>query len=229
MKLFLLLSFLVFFTSCQEEQECKNETYLIRPSTEEVVIKLDYNQSRDDLTKQVQDYFEEDVCDKELVFGLDIGNQVIKAIFYVDCYTIVNCGRGRNEIYIRMNERGQVLFAGESCPNIDSIPTWTSRLLLSKHSYNKQGFKFIWSEDVPNEKLDKVFQQVTAGYLKAYQYLAHNSLQKDFCSLDTLQLKILEKKLPFVMRFDFSPSPPPPPPPTLEQIQALETSKNEQD
>ncbi len=85
MKIWKIIFLIIITSSCQNENNCKNEEYLIRPSKNDVIIKLDYNQSQKRLIENIEDLFKENICWKDKVVGLKIKDKILKTIFLKTC------------------------------------------------------------------------------------------------------------------------------------------------
>ena len=221
MKFWQILISILIITSCQINEDCKNENYLIRPLEKDVTIKLDYNQNQESLIEDVEELFSEDLCWNEKILGIEIGNKLLKTIFQKTCVDGTIRNIPISEVKILMNQKGETLLNNQII-HLDSVANWIENHFPNETDYETEEIFFLWTKESPKEKIEKVFNQITNGYLKSYNKIANKIYGKEFCELELSKVKELENTLKFRIKLGFGKVMIPPPPLTEEQIKEFE-------
>lgn len=99
----ILISFII--SSCQNKDNCLNQSYLINATDKHKTIALNYNQEEEQLIEDIEELFDDDICHQEKIIGLKIGNKKIKTLFQKVCLDGIIRHPRRSEVRILMNQR----------------------------------------------------------------------------------------------------------------------------
>ena len=114
-----------------------------------------------------------------------------------------------------MNQNGETLLNYEII-DLDSIETWIEYNFSNEQDYKLEEVFFLWTKESPKEKIEKVFNQITSGYLKSYNKLSNKKYGKELCKLDLKEVKDIGKQLEFRIKLGFGRILIPPPLPPSE-------------
>lgn len=213
MKFVQILLFFLLLSACAKNNNCKNKTALIAPEPEVPTLQLNYNQSPEELIKTIEKLFPADICWQEKNVGLVLDHQVIKTTFLKMCLDGTILHQARSKVYLLLNQAGEVLLNQERIP-IDAIEDWIANNFTKDLTVGKDEIVFTWTQATPKAQIEKVFQQLTNGYLRVYDQLAQQEFGKAVCTLEKKELNDLSAMLGFRIKLGFGGThlPPPPPP-----------------
>ena len=212
MRVYQILIYISIFYSCGGE-ECLNKDIITRPSDDDVTIQLDYNQSQEELIKNIEALFHEDICWKEKTVGLELNDRNLKIIFLKTCPDGIIRDRAVSEVKILMNGKGSTLLNSEFI-EIDSIGEWIANNFPNEYDYEIEEILFLWHKNSPKNEIEVVFNQIRKGYLKSYDKISNKKFNKSLCNLNPNEIRELEETLDFRIKLGFGEIviPPPPPP-----------------
>lgn len=224
-----VLSFLFLFIGCSPKQAkkeisnskyCANELSLLSVSDSLKKIKIDYSLEEEPLLNSIAKKIDTELCLKTIHFRVILANEDV-ANMYVqrECdKNIVSCYNRGTETYILLNKNGHLLMK-DGVITIDSVKYWMRKNFSSKDDDHYKRVSIRWDTKTPKDSIEKTFTNVMNGYLLTYEDLSQQLFSKKVCDLETSQVNILKKKLPFKLRLQFGEQFLTPPPPPIDVIE----------
>lgn len=222
---YLFLLFPLLTTSCYLEstkepvssQYCANQIALFSIPDSLEVLTIDYSLEVDTIIASIEQQLDQDICWKEISFGLALPNEnPLKVDILLECASAtIICGRRFPKVEILMNQRGQILIAGQGIP-IDQVKFWLDNNLPVDNSW--EGISIHWRSPPPKDSVEKVFENIIEGYLMSCEQLSQQLFSEQVCNLSNQQLNYLKEQLPFKVELDLNLIAPLPPPPLEEEL-----------
>jgi hypothetical protein len=222
-----VFSFLFPFIGCSPKQAkvsnskyCSNELSLLSISDSLKKIKINYSLEEQPLLNSIAKKLEKNLCWKTIHFGLVLGNEdAINVYLQRECdKNIVSCYNRGGEASILLNKNGHLLLEYEIV-SIDSVKYWMQKNFLNTNENHYKKVSIRWDTKTPKDSIEKAFINVMDGYFLKYEDLSQQLFSKKVCDLETSQINILKKKLPFKLRLQFGEQFLTPPPPPIEVIE----------
>ena len=214
-RLILLLLILPFLQNCKERGMCLNEKDILSVRKDTKIIRLNYNQSQENLIREVESLYKEDLCWKERELGIELSDgTIIKAIFVKICPLKQEFYRpAKSEVKILMNKEGELLLNEDLRIGVDSLSNWIGLNYPNDKETEREEILILWEEQAPKEKVEELFGAIKEGYLKSYRNKSKREFGKELCDLNKEQLYKIMKELDYRINLGFGKILRPPPPP----------------
>jgi len=181
---------------------CANEKFLFGVDDSIKKLELNMQQDRDSLLNDIEKLLGTVPCEKETIFGMDIGHsRILKLGVFKSCGTI-HCGLDPY-LSIELCSQNKIL-VNMFLSEVDSIPFLAARYIensaigstISSRLYDGSVL-LNWHKDTDEKRIKKVMESIIDGYMIVYKKLALENFKKPLYKLNANELNDLKSILDF--------------------------------
>lgn len=181
-------SFLIFQN--KSFKYCSNEKYLLGISDSIKEIKLDLKQTKENLLKEIDFQFEEDIADRLLNCKIELSNGEFIGFNFIKSENIPLCGF--NYTYILIN-RNDLLIMDTEIIKSDELKLKIFNLLQEQSFYNRFNISLEWEKTSSLDIIENVLILIKEAYQLYYQTKAKEKFNKNICELNDEELSDMNK------------------------------------
>lgn len=209
--IFIILSLCL---SCKNTSLCDNELSIFKVEASVPTIKIKDTDTRDSILTKFQNEFGDELCFKDIEFGLQTSDELVKMFFKLYCPIKTSRISSPAEIRILINQQKRILVNEEIIIDIDSIGEWITKdyeLINDGNKYKKE-IAIRWNSYTPAEDLELVAIELTKAIRSKFNLVSIELFNRSFCDLNEEQTSEILQTFPYKIVFDIGNLPPPPPP-----------------
>ena len=199
---------------CSNPKPCSFDEFLLKANNTIPKIKIHEGDTREMIIEKFKNQFGEEICSKELVFGLELDSQTIRSHFTIYCPLKMSLPPPKAELSIWINKRGIALLNGEVIIGVDSIDNWilNNVPLPPSDPRHKKKIAIRWSDKTPIDYFESGVLEIVKGFELKMNAIANELFEKKYCELDSNQAEMVKTKFPYKLALELEGISPPPPP-----------------
>lgn len=181
-------SFLIFQNG--SFKYCSNEINLLKINDSIKELKLNLNQTKDKLSKEIEEQYDYNISDKLLECKIELSKGEFIGFNFKKSVHAPICSVFYTSIFI--NRNNQLLFEEELLESKD-LKTKIYNLLLEQNYYDKFNLSLEWERISSLETIENVLIQIQKAYQMYYRTKAKEKFNKNICELNETELLEINK------------------------------------